>query len=431
MKKQTAGVVATSLLIVVMFLAAENSIAMPSMGDQGNYVWYNGANYRVLDWFFNEGSGSIVADAAGTGNHIYLENGDAWDEGRDYEDNGALFDGVDDYAIVYDCWELDFTDNFEFSMIISIDSDAPDLMTIFDKVGYSGTTATSGYKFTIVDGKPTFTCYNGMNSFVIQGTIDYRISSLDNWFFFAVRRFQGTYSLYVNPTSSSYGLISSSFCSFNPATNNQNMLIGDANVGGIGGISSFYDGVMDSLHMWEFYPVGFNIGWGKDNIAYFGFDENTFQTSTEYVNDRLTWDHHSRGVCHGVGRSTTNSIYGGALAFAQSGLVDDYVKIGHSNTLNFNSQDEIYIEFWFKIDSVTKEQTLLSKYYHDPAPCTTGSQGYAILVESGALRFQLYKNWDDLFRTGSFIEVDPVMVIFKLTPGIKYMLGMTGQKLES
>lgn len=399
---------AAAVGLSVFFLAALCILALPSSGDKGNYIKYD--TTRIVEYNFNEGSGSTTRDDSGRGKTGTL-NGDTigWTDEKDsnlIQDAAVRFNfneyKRDDFIQVDDNPDFDISsedvEGFVISAVIRVPADcAKRYLVICSKYDREEDEEhpddreydySYGFTFYITEGNLRFTAYDGqcdINPNAVADIMDSDGVDLRDgqWHFVAVEYNYGVYRLFIDPDENSHGEVEILYKNVQPANTDTPFTIGrrlwswDYN-------KDFY-GDMDCLYFYEIEkamaPNNPHRMWGKKNVGYWGFDEGSLEYEP-IINDRVRWTSFNAGY-HSYGRMLGTTIGFASRASAWKG--EHCVSLGGGqpnfdrvqvfdpvNQLDFQAgigEEDLYIEFLFNPDEnipADTPQPLVAKYDDTP-----------------------------------------------------------------
>lgn len=386
--KSVMCILICSIFTLVAILESGVAAPPPPGGDYGNYIG-NVPDGVWVEYNFNEGSGTITRDDSGhakTGNLVGAQFVNGPGASRDWSFSAVEFDGDNDHIVLNNA-NLPITNNFavcgnflshvkpeemrtqqgiDFQIIVDYWYNAN-----WDPSGGSH----MGFMICLVNGNLRAYLYDGTQWAGMFGTTGLTLSD-GEWHFFALNYDYNNnqWQIYLDSTISSANLIVNGPSTVVvPPPPTANLYIGD-------GVMRTWDnfefyGKIDDIHI---YGNTDHRMWGNDNVGFWGFDDGgrlnpdpQVLEYTDYVNDRVTFDHHSYGtrvpggLFGGPTWDTWNKI-GGPMSLDFNGETD-FVNIDHHETLDFandndpvDDHDEIYIELWFNTRS-SNYQALVSK----------------------------------------------------------------------
>ncbi|UCF20249.1 MAG: LamG domain-containing protein, partial [Gemmatimonadota bacterium] len=189
----------------------------------------------VGHWRFDEGSGTVAADASGNGNLGTLMNGPIWVPG--YSGTALSFDGIDDYVLVPDDDALNMVADFTISVWVKWSGANADADIL--RKGSAGT-SVAHYKIELKDNRLKVRLVGIQRSTVLSDNQTGRGDGV--WHNVVVTR-EGTVSrLYIDGA-----LIASSNTNVGDMSNSANLAFGAKDTG----TSDFFRGSIDDIRFYS------------------------------------------------------------------------------------------------------------------------------------------------------------------------------------
>jgi len=275
----------------------------------------------VAHWKFDDGSGGVAIDSAGTNNGI-LNGNPAWTAGR--IDGALSFDGAGDYVSVAPISPLT-GDNFTVQAWILVDASAG----VWNPVFMQHDLSNDGTYFYISNDKPAFYIING--SGFAQAVSPETIGS-DQWVHVAATNDGSDLKLYVN------GQLKSSASSAGMTGVNYNAYIGCEPVSLL-----YYNGLIDDVRIYD-RPLSAHEFQDIINPLELLGQKSSWRASV-YRNGSPGWD--DSGILPNPGAIVINEV------MSHSNVGPDWIEL-HNTT-----DEPINIGGWFLSDNNKSEPNLM------------------------------------------------------------------------
>lgn len=393
-------------LIIILSIDALNTCGIPDDEiDSGKYInppcrSSNNIAYYNFNYIYIDNNISYVTDDSGRGKDGRIFGCTQEDERDENIGDAALsFDGINDYIRINDSPDFNFC-NFVISAMIKPNELAADYIPICSKYEESGNNK-NGFIFYLDHGQLGFTAYNATSYITIIDSDGDDLRDNDWHYVFFESYYGNGFSLYIDPSSGSYGEVESTSQRIYPGTTGTYFYIGREDK-----TNTFFDGIIDCIYAYEIpweglpppTPDDSQRMWGFQNVGYWPMDEGT--DNVIYVNDMVRYDYHSYGINGGDEdavdyTSSPTCIPGTNCLVFYGGEDPGWIEIDDSdNYLDFacpQNGDQLYIEFWFLTEADDEDQMLIEKW--DWSVIQHIANGYRLFIDytnpTSVLKFQV------------------------------------------
>lgn len=326
----------------------------------------------VAEWNFEEGSGGSAYDTSGNGNTgAWSGSGSRYGPGK--VGKGAVFNGTNDYVHMSDSTSLRPA-ALTVAAWFYYTTNNVDIIPIQKGNGVSDCSRGRSFALGMNWPAPIFTISDG-SSYEYAG--GYNITIPTNTWVYQVGTYDGsTLSLYYNGV-----LFDQKSTSLTISYSGYDMLIGGGNCDGSSTPSSFFNGRIDDVKVYNYARSAAQVAWDYNRgapIQHWKFDENTGTVVRNSMGVGYTGALGSGGSApswNSTGKSNYSLTFDG---------VDDFVNIDVGSTYMPTGTMDISVSAWINASSLPSLGTILA-YGGDDV-----NNGYVLKFNDGQPRFTVF-----------------------------------------